>query len=203
MDKWVAIVPAKGHSDAVQRKNLQDLGGMPLFWHSVRYARAEGVEPVVSTDDPEIKRYAQERGCRVIDEVVDDSSMIHCVRQVLDQVDADRYVILQPTSPLREPGMLGRIVTLGAECAATVSRLKVIGMWQGEWRTSARRQEARDWFHYFDGSILTGSRSLAESGRLFTDAPQIHEQGMPWSLQVDSWQQLHIIRTIYDYMYCR
>lgn len=203
MDKWVAIIPAKGHSDAVSRKNLQDLGGMPLYWHSVRYARAEGVEPVVSTDDAEIKRYAQERGCRVVDEIVDDSNMIHCVRQVLDQVDADRYVILQPTSPLRPPGLLGRMTGLEADCAVTVARIKVCGYLDGRWITQARRQDAVHWLHQIDGSVLTGTRAMADAGRLFTAAPAMIEQDMPWSLQVDSWQQLQTIRQIYDHLHCR
>lgn len=200
---WVAIVPAKGHSDAVPRKNLQDLGGMPLFWHSVRHARAEGVEPVVSTDDREIKRYALDRGCRVVDEIVDDSSMIHCVRQVMDAVDADRYAILQPTSPLREPGLLGRIISLGADCAMTITRIKVHGCLDGRWVNQGRRQEAAHWLEQFDGSVLTGARRMAAAGVLVNDRPEVVEQDMPWSIQVDSWAQLRVVRTIYDYMYCR
>lgn len=203
MGKWVAIIPAKGHSDAVSRKNLQDVGGMPLFWHSVRYARAEGMEVVVSTDDPEIRQYAQERGCRVVDEQVNDSCLIHCVRQVMNQVEAERYVLLQPTSPIREPGLLARIMRMDAECAVTVSKVKIHGYIDDRWLTQSRRQDALHWLWQFDGSVLTGTRAMANAGVIFTAHPTMVEQDMPYTLQVDSWSQLQVIRAIYDRLHCR
>lgn len=198
----IAIIPAKGHSDAIPHKNMEDLGGMPLFWHSVRYARAEGVEPIVSTDDPEIKCYAQQRGCRVVNEVVDDSSMINCVRQVFDQVDTQRYAILQPTSPLRHPGLLERMAGMNAPCAFTAQRIKIVGRMGNKMVVQGRRQDASDMLLQFDGSILTGTRQMAEQGCLFAPDAVPVEQRIPYTLQVDHPEDLNIIRQLYEHFHC-
>lgn len=195
----IAIIPAKGHSDAVPRKNMADLGGMPLFWHSVRYARAEGVEPVVSTDDTEIRDYALERGCRVVDEIVDDSSMVNCVRQVMGQVDADRYALLQPTSPLREPGLMNRMARMSAACVFTAQRIKVVGRLGTRLVVQGRRQDACDILLQFDGSILTGTRFMAEQGILFAPDAVAVEQRPPFTVQIDHSSDLNIARALYEY----
>lgn len=198
----IAIIPAKGHSDAVFRKNMAKVGGVPLFWHSVRYARAEGVEPIVSTDDPEIKRYALELGCRTIDEIVDDSSMIHCVRQVLDQMDAERYVILQPTSPIRKPGLMDRIMGMPDDCVFTAQRVKVVGRLGNKMVVQGRRQDSDHVLMQFDGSVLTGTRQMAEQGILFSPDAVAVEQRLPFALQVDTQEDLMMIRRLHEYSYC-
>lgn len=204
LSDWIAIIPAKGHSDAVQCKNLQILGDMPLFWHSVQYARAEGVTPVVSTDDPVIKRYALERGCCVVDERVDESSQANCVRQVMEVVgNARRYVILQPTSPIRRPGLLSEIMTMEASCVYTAQRIKVVGYLDGKMTVQLRRQDASRWLWQYDGAMLTGTRDMAQAGVLFTpDAVKV-EQRAPYTMQIDSVHDLTLMRALYDYFHCR
>lgn len=201
---WIAIVPAKGHSDAVQHKNLQEIGGRPLFWHSVIYARAEGVTPIVSTDDPTIKRYSLERGCAVVDERVDDSSQIHCIRQVLEiATEAQHYVVLQPTSPIRQPGLLSEMVAMDVSCAYTAQRIKIVGRLNDQMEIQTRRQDASLWLWQYDGSMMTGTREMAEASVLFTADALPIEQRSPYTMQIDSIQDLTVVRAIYDHLHCR
>jgi N-acylneuraminate cytidylyltransferase len=86
-DRWnglaVGIIPARGGSKTVPRKNLKLLGGLPLIAHSIISAKAahELDRLIVSTDDPEIADAARaagapddyvqalrERPCRPLDE---------------------------------------------------------------------------------------------------------------------------------------
>ena len=64
----LAIIPARGGSKGIPRKNLRLLGGIPLVAHTVRQAgQATSVSRVVvSTDDSEIAAAASEAGADVV-----------------------------------------------------------------------------------------------------------------------------------------
>ncbi|MDZ3993197.1 pseudaminic acid cytidylyltransferase [Pseudomonas sp. Teo4] len=63
----VAIIPARGGSKRIPRKNLKSFAGLPIIAHSIRTAIASGLfeQVVVSTDDPEIEAIALEYGAQV------------------------------------------------------------------------------------------------------------------------------------------
>jgi len=106
----VAIIPARGGSRGVPRKNVLPVGGVPLVARAVASARAaERVDlVVVSTDDAEIARVAADAGATVVDRPADiagstassESALLH----VLDTLERDgthvgTVVFLQATSP--------------------------------------------------------------------------------------------------------
>lgn len=110
----VAIVPARGGSKGIPRKNAKPFGGVPLVAWTVREAcRASRVTRViVSTDDEEILRVAVEAGAeapfglRPAHLATDTSRTVDVIEHVLDQLraavdDPDMFVMLQPTSPFR------------------------------------------------------------------------------------------------------
>ena len=109
----LALVPARGGSKGVPRKNLQLLGGRPLVAHAV----ATGLEAtlvtrvVCSTDDPEIAAAARAAGADVPflrpAELAQDTSedwpvFVHALDwlQEHEQWVPDVIVNLRPTSPL-------------------------------------------------------------------------------------------------------
>ncbi|HEX8969570.1 MAG TPA: acylneuraminate cytidylyltransferase family protein, partial [Chloroflexota bacterium] len=63
----LAVVPARGGSKGIARKNLQLLGGQPLVAHAVRAGRAASLVTRVlcSTDDPDIAEAARSAGADV------------------------------------------------------------------------------------------------------------------------------------------
>ncbi|MFJ4247644.1 N-acylneuraminate cytidylyltransferase [Pseudomonas helmanticensis] len=63
----VAIIPARGGSKRIPRKNLMPFDGVPMFVRSIRMARDSGLfdQVVVSTDDEEIAELAQAHGAQV------------------------------------------------------------------------------------------------------------------------------------------
>jgi pseudaminic acid cytidylyltransferase len=63
----VAVIPARGGSKRIPRKNVKLFGGRPMIAHSIDAARESGVfsRIVVSTDDPEISEIALAHGAEV------------------------------------------------------------------------------------------------------------------------------------------
>lgn len=112
IDSAVALIPARGGSKGIPRKNLAKLGGKPLVAWTIEAAiEAFGERGVwLSSDDAEILRVGSEYGIQLIErpvELATDESRSEDVIQhflsLLDLPDTDCQIItlLQPTSPFR------------------------------------------------------------------------------------------------------
>lgn len=114
--RFLGIVPARGGSKGIPRKNLADLCGRPLIAWSLQTGKdlvhAGALERcIVSTDDREIAEVCRGLGAdvpylRPSVFASDDSPAIDYVLHALDTLDPDGQefdgvVLLQPTSPLR------------------------------------------------------------------------------------------------------
>ena len=109
----VAIVPARGGSRGLSRKNLRRIGGRSLVELAVAVARAApSVDRViVSTDDEAIAREAERVGAEVpfrrpASLATDDAATVDVLRHACAELETagetiDVVVTLQPTSPLR------------------------------------------------------------------------------------------------------
>ena len=108
----LAIIPARGGSKGIPRKNIKLLAGKPLIAYSIEVAiKSKFINKiVVSTDDDEIaqisKNYNSEVVMRPKEMAKDDSPTIDSVIHVLNFMGKKEYfvdlvVLLQPTSPLR------------------------------------------------------------------------------------------------------
>ena len=111
-NKLLAIIPARGGSKGLQRKNVSLLAGIPLVVHSILAAhKADSVGQVIlSTEDSEIAQVGRNYGVEVInrpEELATDQVQLHEVVAHLLETLRDRgeipqhFVLLQPTSPLR------------------------------------------------------------------------------------------------------
>jgi pseudaminic acid cytidylyltransferase len=67
MNKTIAIIPARGGSKRIPRKNIKDFHGMPLIAYSIKVALKSKLfdKVIVSTDDEEIEKIAREYGASV------------------------------------------------------------------------------------------------------------------------------------------
>jgi pseudaminic acid cytidylyltransferase len=65
--KAVAIIPARGGSKRIPRKNIKDFHGIPLIAYSIKVALKSNLfdKVIVSTDDEEIAKIAREYGASV------------------------------------------------------------------------------------------------------------------------------------------
>jgi CMP-N-acetylneuraminic acid synthetase len=115
------IIPARGGSKGIPRKNLQLVNGVPLVARAIRTARAACSisEVVVSTDDQEIADLACAEGAGVVwrpadisgDAASSESALLHAVG-VLELAADDLIVFMQCTSPLTSSSDLDGLVEL-------------------------------------------------------------------------------------------
>lgn len=122
--RTVAIIPARGGSKGISRKNIVGFRGHPLLaWTIAAARRATQIDRVyVSTDNGEIRDVALRYGAKVIirpdelsgDEASSESALLHALDIIAagDAAEPERVVFLQATSPLREPGELDRALRL-------------------------------------------------------------------------------------------
>ena len=108
----IAIIPARGGSKGVPRKNIRLLKDKPLIAHSISAAKESKYtdKVYVSTDNLEIAEISRQYGAEIInrpDELAGDtasseSALIHALSEIEQSgVSPDLVVFLQCTSPIR------------------------------------------------------------------------------------------------------
>jgi len=120
MGKCIAIIPARGGSKGIPRKNIKLLNGKPLIYYSIKAAQQSKLlsSYFVSTEDEEIKDIARTFGAPIIDrpiELAGDSISTFAVLQHAWEVlgeETEVIVCLQPTSPLRKSKHIDEAVSL-------------------------------------------------------------------------------------------
>jgi CMP-N-acetylneuraminic acid synthetase len=134
MTELLAIIPARGGSKRIPRKNLALLGGRTLLAWTLDCAKASPAVTriVVSTEDDEIAAAARAGGAEVVmrpPELATDATpsydVVAHVVEVLNEREAyrpDLVMVLQVTSPFREPrDIAGALLVLRAGAEAVVS----------------------------------------------------------------------------------
>ncbi len=105
----ISIIPARGGSKGIPKKNIKKFLGIPLINHSIKYSLSSKkiTKTFVTTDDPEIKKIAQKAGASIINrpkEIADDNATTEsAIKHALSNIDLnpDIIILLQPTSPFR------------------------------------------------------------------------------------------------------
>ena len=111
----VALIPARGGSKGIKKKNITLLNGKPLIYYTIAAAKKSKfiTRIIVSTDDEKIKRVAIKYGAEVPfmrpkkfsgDRVLDYQVILHAVKKLklnLNKKSNDILVFLRPTMPLR------------------------------------------------------------------------------------------------------
>lgn len=122
--KILALIPARGGSKGVPRKNIRLLSGKPLIGWTIDQARESRYidEIIVSTEDPAIAEVSKKSGAIVPfirpRALAEDASpmidvIIHALKWLRDNGGIfDLVVLLQPTSPLRTPEDIDRAIEL-------------------------------------------------------------------------------------------
>src|SRR5262245_50748963 len=133
----LGIIPARGGSKGIPRKNLAPLGGRPLIAYTCDAARASLrlTRFMVSTDDEEIFEIARALGpetplLRPARLAADDTPMVDVLLDIVATLERreryrpDAVVLLQPTSPFRRAEHVDAAIELlessGADSVVTV-----------------------------------------------------------------------------------
>ena len=136
--KIIAIIPARGGSKGIPRKNIKLLAGKPLIAHSIENAlKSKYIDIViVSTEDEEIAEISRRYGAEVLERpeelAKDETTTIDVIFHVLEVLGANNFtpktiVLLQPTSPLRKAEDIDNAIMLflDSDCESVVSVCEV------------------------------------------------------------------------------
>ena len=118
MHKILVIIPARGGSKGIPKKNLRSLNGRPLIAYSIEVALKSEYRPdvYVSTEDAEIMAISKKIGAKVVirdaSKAQDDTTLDPVIFSALEEIAKiedkkyDIVITLQPTSPLLRPSSL-------------------------------------------------------------------------------------------------
>ena len=168
----IAIIPARGGSKSIIRKNLQKVGGISLVGRAIEAAKntMEIDRVIVSTDDEEIAQAAKDLGVEFYSrssELASDSALvadtIRSLRGILrnEGEDAEIFVLLEPTCPIRPQDLISNcleiLVSTESDSLATFQELptKLERIWKIEKGTATP---------YLDGSIPWKPRQELSTG---------------------------------------
>ncbi|MEK7590516.1 MAG: acylneuraminate cytidylyltransferase family protein [Patescibacteria group bacterium] len=138
--KILGIITARGGSKGFPGKNIKPLLGKPLLAYSIEAAKSSGVfdRLIVSTEDEKIAEVARQYGCEVPfmrpkELARDDTPHLPVIQHAMqwlkenEKYEPDYVMILQPTSPLRQPFHMKEAVELiqktGADSVMGVSEV--------------------------------------------------------------------------------
>ena len=213
----LAVIPARGASKGIPRKNLVMLGDMPLIAYSIRAAlECEGIDRVVvSTEDKEIAKIAREWGAEVpflrpIDLAQDTSSVNDAINYTVFKMGGqypDVIITLLPTQPFRSAELMSHLVqqskanfgqvrtvtpvTIHANSHVVMGRSKTL---QSLWRPFfAQGGLPYRVLHRFNGLFLAYIPSQSQTSWY------IQETTDPTALiDIDSWDDLNLAREVIE-----
>lgn len=214
----VALIPARGGSKGVKRKNICQLKGNPLIYYAINTAKLSSMidEVWVSTEDTEISYVAKKEGAKVLsrpkelatDEIASEPVLLHFA----GKVNFDVLVFLQCTSPLLKVEHLNEgissILFCGYDSAFSVTTITQF-IWKGHKQLypihakylpfngkRMRRQELtnEDIYKLETGAFyITTRKALLESNSRISGWVKPVEVPFWDSFEVDTHADLHYI----------
>lgn len=200
LPRVLGLIPARGGSKGVPRKNIRPLLGKPLLQYTAESAREARrlSRLVLTTDDPEIAEIGRRCGLdvpflRPAELSADDTPTLpvvqHAMRWLLERGDSyDAVCILQPTCPVRSPGLIDacveRLEEMGADSIVTVLPVPsahnphwvyfqngngLLQLSTGEKTPIASRQDLPPAFHREGSVYVTVRRVILEGDSLLGD----------------------------------
>jgi CMP-N-acetylneuraminic acid synthetase len=216
----LAIIPARGGSKGVKRKNIRELDGRPLIAYTIDAAKASSAvdRVVVSTDDQEIADVAAAAGAEVPfirpaelarDDTPTEPVLTHALKE-LDE-EFDQFVLLQPTSPLRT----AKHVTEAVEKYKNSDAMSLLSVHQSKnyrWQYTdegatqinfdgdrSRRQEKRPEFAENGAIYITDVDSYLETENLMYGKTELYEISERSAVDIDTPFDLWLAEQILQY----
>ena len=217
----LSIIPARGASKGIRKKNLQLINNLPLIAHTIKHSKEANLvkRVVVSTDDEEIQEVSKYYGAEVIKRPKNISGDKHhsdlALKHVLDVLyQKERYkpdlvVFLQATSPIRRPIHIDQAINKlmeenGDTCISVLSE-HFTGRWEINIKGFAEpiNYMANNPIQYLEnGSInVFKTENILKTGNRFGEKIVIFEMNAIESLQIDDYEDLYLVNNIMRNMY--
>lgn len=206
----LGLIPARGGSKGILRKNIRELSGLPLIAHSIRAAQNASMidTVVVSTDDQEIAEVADSYGARVPfirppELATDEAPTAPVITHALETLRADgeeyrSFILLQPTSPCRTAAHINEAYSLFEDSDAD-SVISVSPTSETRWRRTengaqkvnyldaSKRRQDREPEYVSNGAIyVTDTDQFLVSEEITAGTTRLYEMGEVESVDTDT-----------------
>ncbi|APY00727.1 acylneuraminate cytidylyltransferase family protein [Lacinutrix venerupis] len=116
----LAIIPARGGSKGIKKKNIRLVDGQPLISYTIETAQKSNLitDLYVSTDDDEIIEVVKSYNCNFIKRSKENASDTAAIEPVIIEVlehlkkEYDIILLLQPTAPIREVEDIDNVIKM-------------------------------------------------------------------------------------------
>lgn len=200
---FLGVIPARGGSKGIPRKNIKMIAGKPLIAWTIEAALESKLMDsfVVSTEDAEIAAVSRKYGAQVMDRpkalATDTSTTMSVLQDIIDRTCADAIVLLQPTSPVRHPGLIDacirNFIRNKADNLATGFTCKFV-----EYGTPSKRRQDLKGFFYDDGNVYVVKSDLIKTGKWVGKKSQkvfvSREENVEIDDEFDFWLAEQILR---------
>ena len=218
-NKVLAIIPARGGSKGLPRKNIINVHGKPLLFYTISQAqKSKYIDRVIlSSENEEIIKLAKSLGCEVPfkrpDNLATDSiGTMPVIFHAIDELNEiyDYVVVLQVTSPLRITKDIDSCIELceknnAPACLSAVANEKPL-----EWifkvsdeqkitpftedKIITRRQDATETFSINGAVAVAKIKWLKSQDHFFTRETAVHVMPKSRSLDIDTKDDLSLFK---------
>jgi CMP-N,N'-diacetyllegionaminic acid synthase len=217
----VGVIPARGGSRGIARKNLAICAGKPLLTYTLEAAKASRLDRViVSTDDAEVADFAKQAGIEVPfvrpAQLASDSApmldvLLHALKWLQGSgAEVDAIALLQPTSPLRTSAhidaVLAKFRDKRADTVVSVVRVphnftpeSLLELRKDETLVPAnskagptQRQSKPQLYARNGPAIVVTSTSTLAAGKLYGERTIAYEMSRLESIDVDEPEDLRL-----------
>jgi CMP-N,N'-diacetyllegionaminic acid synthase len=221
----LAIIPARGASKGIPRKNLRMLGSLPLIGHTLRAALGVSCidTVIVSTDSREIADFAGEMGvptehlrpAHLAEDNTPSTAVVEyelAAHRERTGTRAEHVMLLQPTAPLRQARHIDEAVAV-YEASGADSLISVCDVGPGhpdymyraregllerflETQSHTRRQELPR-LYLRNGAIYIAATSYFErTGKLIAPHTAYYEMDRRSSVNIDEPEDLSLAQAL-------
>lgn len=165
----LGVIPARGGSKGVPRKNIKPIAGKPLIAYSIEAAKMSRLMDrfVVSTEDAEIAAVARQYGAEVLERpaelATDEADTLDVLMHAVSNIPCDTVIVLQPTSPIRRPGLIDECVKQFQESDCDSLATGFICKYMEYGKNTLRRQDIKGFF-YDDGNVYVVKADVIRGG---------------------------------------
>ena len=217
-----AIIPARGNSKSIKKKNLIKFSGKPLIYWSIKQAlNTKQISDVyVTSDNDEILKFSQQYGAKTIkrpkilsgDNATSESAILHALRKIKESVD---YVVfMQATSPIRKKNDISQaiktIIKDGADSLFSGSKLLDFNVWQQknnnlkslnyDYKKRKRRQLIKDLMWCENGSIyIFKTKNFKKYNNRLGGKISIYPMEILQSFEIDDKKDINFLEIIFKH----
>lgn len=214
--KILGLIPARGGSKGVPKKNIRLLGNKPLIAYTIDSAKESALleRTIVSTDSVEIFTVAESCGLkppflRPAELAQDDSTSLAVVQHALGFLESegiffDAVCLLQPTNPFREKGFVDTALQkfIDSDADSLVSVLPVPHEYNPHWvfepdangllkiatgdEKIIPRRQELPKAYHRDGAFYVARTAVIKSGSLFGQNIGFYESNPAFHVNIDT-----------------